>query len=298
MNSFKGIIPPLATPLLEDGDLDINGLEKLIEHVISGGVHGLFILGTTGEGPSLSYSLRVDLIKRVCRLVNGRVPVLVGITDSSFSESVHMAQKSYELGAQGVVAAPPFYFYVNEKELNSYFDQLIERVDLPIFLYNQPSLTKLKINLELVERLTENPKVIGFKDSSSDVIFFHKVNHLKSRSNFSLLIGPEELLMETLLLGADGGIPGGANIFPKLYVSLFDAIQNNNLKEALDFHDKIIELSSIVYSGSGYGSSNVIGGIKKALSCLGICNDYVLSPLQSVDHGKGNGIQKFMSQFK
>lgn len=296
MNSINGIIPPLVTPLLDDGTLDIGGLEKLLNHVIDGGVHGVFILGTTGEGPSLSYTLRNELVKRVCQLVNGKIPVLVGITDSSFNESVNMAERAHDFGAQAVVVAPPFYFNITENELSDYFDQLINKISLPVFLYNQPSLTKLRINPGLIEKLTKNPKVIGFKDSSSDVVFFHKVNHLKNRFGFSLLIGPEELLMETLLLGADGGIPGGANIFPELYVDLYNSIQHKNLDEALELHNKIIKLSSIVYSGSGYGSSDVIGGIKKALAYLGICNDRMASPLKGVDREKAEKIQKFVNQ--
>ncbi len=106
---LRGIIPPMVTPLLDRDTLDVPGLERLIEHILRGGVHGLFVLGTTGEAPSLSHRLRRELVERTCRQVNDRVPVLVGITDTAFVESVQMACIAAEAGASAVVLAPPYY---------------------------------------------------------------------------------------------------------------------------------------------------------------------------------------------
>src|SRR2546427_7422671 len=105
---LKGIVPPLVTPLRDRDELDVPGLERLIEHILSGGVSGLFILGTTGEGPSLSYRLRRELIERVCKQVNHRVPVLVGITDTAFVESVNVGRCAADFGADALVVAPPY----------------------------------------------------------------------------------------------------------------------------------------------------------------------------------------------
>src|ERR1700734_2863123 len=110
LRPLRGIIPPLATPLASIDALDVPGLEKLIEHILGGGAHALFILGTTGEGPALSYRLRRELIERVCRQTADRVPVLVGITDTSFVEAVNLAQFAAEAGAKILVLAPPFYY--------------------------------------------------------------------------------------------------------------------------------------------------------------------------------------------
>src|SRR4051812_43501002 len=107
---LEGIVPPLITPLLSHDQLNEPGLERLIEHVLAGGVHGLFILGTSGEAPSLSYRLRRELIARTCQLVAGRVPVLVGITDTSIVEALGVARSAAEAGAQAVVASTPYYF--------------------------------------------------------------------------------------------------------------------------------------------------------------------------------------------
>ena len=298
MNYINGIIPPMVTPLLDEDTLDLDGLDKLIDHLIEGGVNGLFILGTTGEGPSLSYSLRNELIKRVCKHVYNRVPVLVGITDSSYRESVNLAIKSQESGAQAVVIAPPYYFNINQSELNNYFNKLIDEISIPVFLYNQPSLTKINIELEYLKELIDRPEVVGFKDSSADVIYFNKVNRLKNRTHFSLLVGPEELLMETIIMGGDGGIPGGANMFPDLYVNLYKAAKNKDIKSALKLHNEIMKISSVIYSGSDYESSNVINGIKYVLHCLGICSDYIAKPLKKISTERATIIKKFIEKYQ
>src|SRR6185312_5242098 len=106
---LTGIIPPMITPLRGRDDLDVAGLERLIEHILAGGVSGLFILGTTVEGPGLSYRLRSELIQRTCKQVHQRVPILVGITDTSFVESVNVARSAGEFGADALVVAPPYY---------------------------------------------------------------------------------------------------------------------------------------------------------------------------------------------
>src|ERR1041385_5174441 len=140
---LSGIVPPIVTPLRGRDEPEAAGLERLLEHIIAGGVSGLFILGTTGEGPSLSYRLRREFIERVCRQVNGRVAVLVGITDTAFMESLHLARHAAQWGADAVVAAPPYYLPEAQPELLEWIQHLVPELPLPLFLYNMPSLTKV-----------------------------------------------------------------------------------------------------------------------------------------------------------
>ena len=209
-----------------------------------------------------------------------------------------MANKSQELGAQAVVIGAPYYFNINQSELNNYFNKLIDEISIPVFLYNLPSLTKINIDLKVLKELVDRPEVIGFKDSSADMIYFNNVNRFKNRTHFSLLVGPEQLLMETLIMGADGGIPGGANMFPDLYVNLYKAAKNKDVKSALRLHNEIMKISSVIYSGSDYGSSNVIGGIKYVLHCLGICSDYIAKPMKKISTEKATIIKKFIEKYQ
>src|SRR3954471_11457309 len=159
--TFRGIIPPMVTPLQARDALDLPGLERLIEHILGGGVHGLFLLGTTGEAPGLSHRLRCELVERTCEQVSGRVPVLVGITDTSFVESVEMAEHAADAGAQAVVLAPPYYFPAGQPELAEYIEQVAAAVPLPLLLYNMPSHTKLSFEPGTIARALQIPNVVG-----------------------------------------------------------------------------------------------------------------------------------------
>jgi len=132
--------------------VDVAGLERLVEHLIEGGVHGLFILGTTGEAPSLSYRLRHELIEQTCKQVAGRLPVLVGITDTSFVESVNLANVAAKAGAAAVVLSAPYYFPAGQPELLEYVEDIVAELPLPVFLYNMPSHTKLTFEPETLRR--------------------------------------------------------------------------------------------------------------------------------------------------
>jgi len=275
---LTGIIPPMLTPLRGRDELDRAGLEKLVEHILAGGVHGLFILGTTGEGPSLSYRLRRELIEAAIRQVRGRVPVLVGITDTAFVESVNLARHAATAGADAVVLAPPYYLPEGQPELQEYLDHLVPELPLPLFLYNMPPLTKVAFEVETIHRAMDHPRIVGLKDSSANMLYFHRVcSLLKHRPDWTLLMGPEELLAESVLLGGHGGVCGGANIFPRLYVSLYEAARDGDLARVRELHDQVQQVAERLYR-VGKHPSAVIKGIKCALSCLGICSDFMAEP--------------------
>jgi 4-hydroxy-tetrahydrodipicolinate synthase len=268
----------MVTPLCGRDELDLPGLERLIEHILQGGVSGLFILGTTGEGPSLSYHLRRELIQRTCRQVQGRVPILVGITDTAFVESLDLARHAAAAGADALVLAPPYYLPEGQPELQEYLDHLVAQLPLPLFLYNNPKLTKVQYELGALRRAMDNPRVIGLKDSSKSMSYFHDaVGLLKSRPDWSLFIGPEELLADALLAGGHGGIPGGANLFPKLYVQLCEATCGGDAPRSRQLHAQVMHISNSLYQ-IGRHPSAVIKGIKCALSCMGICDDFMAEP--------------------
>lgn len=275
---LTGIIVPMVTPLTNRNELDVTGLEQLIEHILAGGVHGLFILGTTGEAPSLSHVLRQKLIRQTTRIVNARIPVLVGITDTSFIESINIADVSAEAGAAAVVMAPPYYFPAGQPELLEYIEHLVPRLPLPLFLYNAPGFTKLVFEPETVKKAAQIPGVIGVKDSSNNMVYFHQLQSLfEDDPDFSLLVGIEELLGEAVLLGAHGGVTGGANMFPRLYVDLYQAALERKLEAVSQLHAKVTQISSAIYR-VGQFSSSYLKGLKCALSCMEICGDFMAEP--------------------
>lgn len=269
----------MITPLRDRDALDIAGMERLVEHILGGGVHGLFILGTSGEGPGLSYRLRREVIQHVCKQVRGRVPVLVGITDTAFTESIAIARFAADAGAQAVVSAGPYYLPVAQPELLDYVNRLVQEQPLPLFIYNMPQLTKVHFEPETLRQVSHLEKIVGLKDSSADLAYFDKLVALKKvRPDWSVLVGPEHLLTETMRRGGDGGVNGGANFYPSLFVELYNAMKSGNSNRAAGLQAQLLKLGAI-YS-VGQHASAVIKGMKCACSLLGICDDLMAEPFE------------------
>ena len=289
---MTGIIPPLVTPLLDNDKLDIDGLERLIERLIKGGVHGLFILGTTGEAQSISYRLRHEMIKETCRINAGRLPVLVCISDTSIVESIHLAHVGAECGASAVVSAPPYYFAPGQPELAEFYEDLIPQLPLPIFLYNMPSHTKVNFAPATIQCIARNPQVVGFKDSSANAVYFQSVMYaMKDRQDFAMLVVPEEITAECVLLGGHGGINGGANMFPELYVDLYHAAVARDMETVSRLQPLVMQISSSIYTVGQHGSS-YLKGLKCALSLLGVCDDFVAAPFHRFNAPEREKIRK------
>ncbi len=295
---LRGIVPPMISPLKDWDTLDIKGLENLIEHILKGGVNGLFILGTTGEAPSLSYDLRYELIERVCDQVEKRVPVLVGITDTSAKESILLSEKAAGCGADAVVSAPPYYFGLEQVELVEFYLELADQLALPLFLYNIPSRTHVSFDLETIKQISENERVIGFKDSSGDLVYFQKVLGLmKDHPEFSLLVGPEEILIQSVLSGGHGGVNGGANLFPRLYVKMYEAAVKKDFSQMELLQEHVLKISSTIYNVGQSGTSG-IQGIKCALSLMEICSDFMALPLRSFNRQQTKTIHQYLKDMK
>lgn len=292
---LKGIIPPLVTPLKNYEVLDIEGLERLIEHQVSGGVHALFILGTNGEAPSLSYKLRKQFIKKTCELVKKRIPVLVGITDTSLAGSLEIADYSQGTGADAVVVAPPYYFPVSDEEMLDYLETLAPRLPLPFLLYNMPTHTKVHLSVEIVKRAFELGAV-GIKDSSGDMLYFYSlIDKFKDIPDFSLITGTELYLPETIMSGGHGAVAGGANMFPALFVELYNALLSKDLESISALRKKVLMLYQTIYQ-VGKHASRYLKGTKCVLSVMGICNDYLAPPLQRFNPEERKQIEEYMEK--
>lgn len=276
---LKGIIPPMVTPLSSGTELDKEGTIRLTEHLIAGGVHGLFVLGTTGEAQGISYSLRCEFVELVCRQNAGRLPVLVGITDTCIEDSVRLAAHAKKCGAVGVVAAAPYYFGPSQVEAVEYFEALADAVELPLYLYNIPSRVKVNLDVDTVVKLSHHPNIVGVKDSSGNMGYFDNLLYkLGGREDFAIYIGMEELTGEAVVLGSDGGINGGANMFPHLYVAMYEAAEAGDLQRIREIQPVIMEVCEKIYNVGRYGGSSYLKGLKAALKVLGICDDYLAYP--------------------
>ena len=293
---LRGVITAMVTPLRADLTLDEKGLERLIEHLIGGGVHGIFILGTTGEAPNLPYSVRSAVIEQTCKRVASRVPVIVGITDTSYQDALRMAAKSYECGAQAVVAAPPYYYQVSQAELLQYFRKLASDSPLPLFIYNAPLNTHLWIEVATVIQAAAEPNIVGLKDSGLSMGYFHAAREgLRGLADFSLLVGPDDLLAEAVLMGAHGGMAGGSNVWPRLFVALYEAAVAGDLNRVFALQQLAVQFDTAVYLSADH-TANPLRGLKCALSLLGICSTDVTPPFLPYSSKERERVQQYLRQ--
>ena len=292
---LRGIIPPLVTPLLNNNEIDQNGLENLIEHLISGGVHGVFLLGTTGEATSLNYDLRIEFIKKACALINKRISVVIGITDTCFEGSLKIAETAKSAGADAVVIAPPYYVQMSQDEMVEYLEALVPKLPLPFLLYNMPSCTKLHMSLETVKKAKELG-AIGIKDSSGDISYLYSlIEEFKDSPEFSIIVGTELFIPETIIYGGHGAVAGGANIFPRLFVDLFEASKAKDMEKISMLRQDIIQIGNKIYNVGKYSSKH-IKTTKCALSVMGICNDYVAYPHRKASKEERKQIEQHLKE--
>lgn len=279
MHPLRGIIPPLVTPLLEQDKLDLEHLEKLIEHVLYGRVHGLFLLGTTGEGPSLSHRLKQELVRQACRLVAGRVPVLVNISDTALSESLSLAYIAADAGAAALVACPPYYFPLDQADLWRYVQHLVSDLPLPLLLYNMPGHAKVAFGAETIARALQLAQVYGIKDSSGDRGYLTAlVAQCRQRPDWSVLVGPEELLVDAMQAGAHGGVPGGGNLYPRVMVELYEALLENDTATIIALQDRLTWFHQHIYRAAD-GPNGWIVALKAAMALQGLCTEVTAEPL-------------------
>lgn len=289
---FRGIITAMITPLTDQLTLDRQGLDRLIEHLIAGGVHGLFALGTTGEAASLPMELRMDMITQVCRLAEGRVPVVVCVTDTSLVEATRLAQKAKDCGAAAISAAPPNYYPITQDEILRFVEKLVRQAGMPLLLYNAPGNTHHIIEPNTVRRAAEIENVVGLKDSGMDMKYFREVHDgLAGRSDFSLLVGPEELLAECILLGGHGSMAAGSNICPRLFVDLYNAAVARDMSRVKTLHQEVLEFGSAIYHGN-----NPLRGLKCGLGLSGICSSVLSEPLADYSPGERAIVERYIDQ--
>lgn len=285
-SGLRGIIPPMVTPLAGRDELDSEALERIINHILGGGVHGLFVLGSTGEAPSLSNRLKQEVVEQSAKIVAGRVPLLVGVTDTSYTSALELAQFAADRGADAVVVAPPYYFPAHQDDLQRYFAEFAAESPLPVILYNIPSHTKTEISLSTFEQLVEVPNIIAYKDSSGNMLYYNRLLELAARRpGFPVFMGPEELLGESVLIGGSGGVCGGANLVPSLYVELYNAAAAGDLRIIHRLQQRLLRISSQIY-GVGDPPSGYLKGLKCAMSVVGLCSDRLAEPLHRLTDEK------------
>ncbi len=294
-DSPKGVIVPIITPFTSTGAIDWPSYEQVLEHVIEGGVDAIFVLGTTGEGTSLGNEEKRALVKFTCEKAAKRCQIYVGVMDNSLIESIRLTEFSAACGADATVIVPSPYFPAGVKEQIAFFREFVDASKLPVILYNIPQMTKTALAPEVFDALLDDPRIIGLKDSSGNMVYFRRLQHIaRRRRGFAMLIGSEELLAESVLLGAAGGVTGGANVFPELLRDLYRAAVNRDFNVIESLQNRLMNVSCKLYS---YGNGGyIIAGIKAMLKAKGLCESNVLRPLLPADAGLAKIARELLEQ--
>lgn len=229
---LSGIITPMVTPLNRDYAQTINYIatSELIEHLISNGVSGIFILGSNGEFHVLSYEEKCKFIKYVVEKVNFRIPVFVGVGDCNFNEVIDLAKYSKLVGADALSLVPPYFIKPTDDEILEYFKKVSEISNLPIIVYNIPKNTGYTINKDLLDELFKIENIVGIKDSSGDENLLLQYLDISKKYNKSVLVGSDSKISFGYKNGASGAIAGTSNLITKLLVDLWDCLERDDIK--------------------------------------------------------------------
>lgn len=272
-NRLEGIVPPLCTPFTEDGEIDVPSLERLIRFQVDGGVHGLFMLGSTSEGASLTSAQRQTVLETAVGVAGGQVPILAGVIETSTDRVIEQARAAERIGVDGLVVTAPFYVRPGQDEIVDHFRAVKAAVPLPILAYDIPPAVQVKLARETIVRLAEEGLIIGVKDSSGDEANFRGVvMDTRCFPHFAAFTGSELLVDAAILIGAAGSVPGIGNVDPAGYVRLYDAAKAGDWATARAEQDRLYRLFSIIWVATrrtGFTAS-AIGGFKTALMLQGI----------------------------
>jgi 4-hydroxy-tetrahydrodipicolinate synthase len=275
---FRGAVIPLVTPVTPKGTADETGLTRLIDSMLAAKVEGIFVLGTTGEGPSVPREFRQSIVQRAVNQARGRALVYAGIGDTCLADSIAAANDYLRAGVAAVVAQPPVYFPLQPHELRAYFQALLDAVNGPVIIYNIPSTTRVSIPLDVVAQLQGHPRFVGIKDSEND-----RARHQELISRFgdapgmSIFVGVGALMLEGLRGGAEGIVPSVGNLLPDACAGLCAAASRGDWAEANRHNERMSQAAAIYQKNRTLGQS--LAALKAALHVRGLCEPGVLPPL-------------------
>lgn len=279
---YSGVIPPVVTPLTADGALDRPSLERVVGHLLDGGVSGLFALGSSGETAYLTPGQQDEVIEVITSAAAGQVPVLVGAIETTTNRAIERARRAAELGADAVVATAPFYTRTHDLEIDRHFRDIAAAVDVPLLAYDVPVCVHSKLDPELLLPLAADGVLAGVKDSSGDDGSFRRLAlGARELTDFSVLTGHELVVDAMMLAGADGSVPGLGNVDPHGYVRLHHAAVTGDWAAAKTEQDRLVALFDIIRAarpGTASATAAGLGAFKTALMLRGVIATNVMSP--------------------
>lgn len=286
-HSFHGIVPPIVTPINPDGTVNFDDLTRLIDYLLASGVHGLFALGSTGQVCYLSEEDRIAVVECIVKANAGRVPVIAGAMEVSAQSVVRTANRLVAAGADAIVTTAPLYTINDENEVGDHFRAVAAGLSVPLFAYDIPVRVHKKLSPGLLVQLGKEGVIAGVKDSSGDDVSFRRLLAMNAAAGKPLAVftGHEMIVDAMALIGADGAVPGAANVEAAAYVRLWNAAKAGDYASAVKEQEFINELFEIVFVPTGRsGDAAGVGAFKAAMAARGIISSAAMTaPLKGLD---------------
>ncbi len=265
----------MATPLNEDGTVDTGALRNFIDYLIEGGVVGLFVGSSTGEGPMLTDEQKTVLLQTAVEAAKGRVLILFNASETSTARVKGWLQRAADLGADGVMLTLPFYFKHGREQIVRFYEAVADGSPIPVWIYDLPAATQVRITEEQIARLAQHENIHGMKESTGDWRHCQRVIWVKKQApGFTVWTGDEEMLGAAVLMGGDGGLLGLGSVAPRLCTELFRAADAGNLARVRELQKRLADLQEVWSCGPCSHA-----GLKAALAALDLAKPHVSHPL-------------------
>ena len=293
---YHGAVVPLVTPFTVKGDLDGPALDRLVDAMLSGGVDGIFVLGTTGEGAFVPPAVRLQLVERTVKRAGKQVKVFAGLGDIRNAD-VSEANAFIRAGVDAVVAHPPIAEKIPAARLLEWFKSLLDKLEGPLLIYNMPPTTGISIPLDTVEKLIGHPRLAGIKDSENNPVRLEELmKRVGGKKDFAVFVGVGALMEKGLKLGADGIVPSVGNLIPETCRQLCVAAEKSDWNEAEQLYARMNSVAAVYQKGRTLNES--LAALKAAVSCRGLCAPDVLPPLHALPRIEVEKIRGQMAQLQ
>lgn len=285
---LRGVVPPVCTPFTKDFDVDEASLRRLVNHLIDGGVHGLFVLGSTSEVAYLTDKNRAGVIRIAIDEAAGRVPVIAGAIDTTTLRVNEHVRAAVDAGVDGIVVTAPFYVRTHPAEIAYHFKLVKEACgDVPLYAYDIPvAVNQVKLDAGMLLNLAKEGVIAGVKDSSGNDASIRELvigRNALGLTDFVVLTGSELTVDSALIAGADGVVPGIGNVDPAGYRAIYDYVQKGDFAAAKKEQERLFNMFWLINVGAadrmGRGSS-ALGAFKASLKMLGVIEDARMAPPQ------------------
>lgn len=297
---FSGVVPPVATPLRADRSIDHASLERLVDHLITSGVRGLFALGSTGETAYFTDAQRVEIVRTIVSATGGRVPIIAGAIELTAPRIAETARRLTAEGVDAIVTTAPLYTLNSPAEVARHFRAVAGRIDAPLWAYDVPVRVHTKLPLALLLELAADGVVHGVKDSSGDDVGFRRLVAANAEAGrpLQLLTGHEVVVDAMALAGADGVVPGLANVEAEGYVRLWDAAERGDWETARAEQERLNRIFDIVFQPRGLsGDATGVGAFKAAMAARGLIDEaFMADTVESLDADAVASVREVLSR--